>query len=145
MNATETETQVEEQREMVEPDDPEKELETTADDDLEGDQPAEPKDALFDKKAYDSPALALPTVDGEGVDKIRIAFSGSVMLDRTDPADVALIRKMALGHDVSLMVEGKVSKKGHQFTTNKEGDLDAVVFETAVKVETVYTPVVPEA
>jgi hypothetical protein len=98
-------------------------------------------DALFDKAAYDSPELALPKIDGEGVDKIAVAFNGRVLLDRTDPRDVELIRRMKLGQDVTLQVEGRVSKKGHGFTTNKEGDLDAVVFETAVRVETVYRPV----
>ena len=111
----------------------------------EADARAHEEGKLLDDERFLSEELALPKIDGEGVDKIAIGFSGRVMLDRSSPADVALIRAMALGKDVTLMVEGKVSKKGHGFTTNKEGDLDAVVFETGVKVELVYKPVTPDA
>jgi hypothetical protein len=97
-------------------------------------------DALFDAQRFESEELALPKIDGEGVDKIAAKFSGRVMLDRSDPRDVDLIRRMKLGQDVTVMVEAKVSGKGHGFTTNKEGDLDAVVHEVALKVESVYRP-----
>lgn len=93
---------------------------------------------VFDKSDYDREDLALPKVDGEATDKIAIKFSGRVMLDRTDPRDVALMRAMRLGSDITLMVEAKCAGKGHGFTTNKEGDLDAVVLEHVAKVHSVY-------
>jgi hypothetical protein len=97
-------------------------------------------DGLFDRAQYDDPKLRLPKVDGQDVDKIAVAFSGRVMLDRKDPNDVALIRRLALGKDVTMQVEARTSGKKHGFTTNKEGDLDAVVLTATAKVETVYIP-----
>lgn len=95
-------------------------------------------EALFDKAQYDSPELAIPKVDGQGIDKIRVAFTGSVMLDRSDPRDVALFNKLTLGKDVELRVAGKVSRTATGWTTNREGDLDAVVGERTCKIDTVW-------
>lgn len=97
-------------------------------------------DALFDKARYDDPELALPKVDGQGVDKIAIAFSGRVFLDRSDPRDVALMRSMKLGNDLTLNIEAKCSGKGNAFSTDKEGELDVIVLEHKAKVHTVYRP-----
>jgi hypothetical protein len=103
--------------------------------------PPDPEDALFDRSKYDNPELALPKVDGEGTDKIALKFSGTVFLDRMDPADVELMRNMKLGNDVTLMIEGKCAKKGWGFTTDREGELDVVKLEHAVNVHSVYKPV----
>lgn len=102
--------------------------------------PETDSDALFDKAAYDDPALRLPKVDGEHVDKIALKFSGTIFLDRKNPQDVDLIRKMRLGRDVTLQVEGRCQGRGYEYATNKEGDLDVVIQANRVKVETVYTP-----
>jgi hypothetical protein len=101
-------------------------------------------DALFDRSQYETEELALPKIDGETVDKIRVAFTGSVMLDRADPADCDLIRRLALGRDVTLRIEGKPATLKYGYTTNKNGDLDALVLERKVKVETVYRPAAEE-
>jgi hypothetical protein len=103
--------------------------------------PPAPEDALFDKSHYDDPELALPKVDCEGTDKIALKFSGTVFLDRMDPRDVELMRNMKLGNDVTLMIEGKCSKKGWGFTTDREGELDVVKLEHAVTIHSVYKPV----
>lgn len=96
-------------------------------------------DALFDKTQYDDPELALQKIDDQSIDKIRVSFSGSVMLDRGSKADVALYRKLSLGKGgVTLMVEGRCSASGGKQSTNREGDLDVVVGEKTIKVETVY-------
>jgi hypothetical protein len=95
---------------------------------------------LFDKSIYEREELQLPKVDGEPTDKIAVAFSGTVLLDRTDPRDVALMQRMKLGQDVTLMVEAKCSAKGHKYATDREGELDAVVLEHKAKVHTVYRP-----
>ena len=101
-------------------------------------EPDPEKGQIFDDTDYEREDLALPKVDGEGVDKIAIAFSGQVILDRSNPADVELMRRMRLGQDVTLMVEAKCSSKGHKFATDREGELDAVVLEHKAKVHTVY-------
>jgi hypothetical protein len=102
----------------------------------------QPEDALFDKTVYDSPELDLPKVDGEYTDKIALKINGTVFLDRRDPRDVALMRSMKLGGDVTLQIEGRCSKKGWGFTTDREGELDVVKLEHAVNVHTVYRPAV---
>jgi len=94
--------------------------------------------ALFDQTDYDDPRLMLDTVDGRDIDKIRLAFSGNVMLDRKDPNDVDLIRKLKLGQDLELRVSAQCAGKAQGFTTGKEGDLDAVVYTGGLKVTTVY-------
>jgi hypothetical protein len=99
-----------------------------------------PDGQIFDDTDYEREDLQLPKVDGEGADKIAIAFNGTVFLDRSDPADVALMRRMKLGQDVTLNVEAKVSAKAHKFTTSKEGELDAVVLQHSARVHTVYRP-----
>jgi hypothetical protein len=111
------------------------------DDDQEPGQPLEPdaeKGELFNRDQYEREDLAIPKVDGNPIDKIRVKITGSIMLDRSAPADVALYNKLKLGHDVELRVSGKVSGSDTGFTTNREGDLDAIVGEKAVKVDTVW-------
>jgi hypothetical protein len=100
--------------------------------------------ALFDRSQYDREELQLPKIDGEPTDKIAIRFSGRVMLDRTDPNDVALMRAMRMGNDITLHVEATCSGKGWGYTTNRDGDLDAVVLEHTAKVHTVYRPALTE-
>jgi hypothetical protein len=123
--------------------DPEPELDDEATDET-ADEPAaelEPNpDAgeLFDRSHYDREDLAIPAVDGEGIDRIRIRFTGSVMLDRSAPADVALFNRLRLSKEVELRVAGRVSGVSTGYTTGKDGDLDAVVGERTVKVETVW-------
>lgn len=114
---------------------PKTSLETDTTDDETTD---ETKDALFDKARYDDPELRIQKVDGQGIDKIRVGFAGSVMLDRSDPKDVALFNKLILGKEVELRCAGKVAKTATGWTTNREGDLDAIVGERTVKVETVW-------
>lgn len=101
-------------------------------------------DALFPAADYTDPKLALDSVDGESIDKIAVAFSGRVLLDRSSAADVDLYRRLLLGKDVDLRVSGKVSGTGAGYTTNREGDLDAVVGTKTVKVESCFRPAAEE-
>lgn len=110
------------------------------DEPLTDEEAQEAKGELFDKSDYDREDIALPKVDGETTDKIAVKFSGTVLLERTDPNDVALMRKMRLGGDITLMVEAKCAGKGHGYTTSRDGELDAVVLTHAVRVHTVYNP-----
>jgi hypothetical protein len=95
-------------------------------------------EALFDRSMYDREDLAIPRVDEQQVDKIRVKFGGSILLDRSDPADVSLYNKLTLGKPVELRVAGTVAHSGTGYTTNRDGDLDAIVGERSVKVETVW-------
>src|SRR3569833_1306251 len=70
---------------------------TAGDHDDDQDAPLEPdaaKGELFDRSQYDREDLAIPKVDGQQIDKIRVDFGGSIMLDRSDPADVALYNSL---------------------------------------------------
>jgi hypothetical protein len=118
----------------------EEQEEFDASDSSTSDEEAKPEEALFDKAIYEREELQLPKVDGEATDKIAVKFSGTVLLDRSDPADVALMRKMKLGGDITLNVEAKCAGKGHKFTTSREGELDAIVLEHGVRVHTVSRP-----
>lgn len=95
---------------------------------------------LVDPADYTDPELALPKVDGESIDKIELAFSGRVFLDRSSKADVALFRDLKLGRDVTLMVEARCQGTGATGSTNREGDLDVVVGGKRLKVHSVYRP-----
>lgn len=106
-------------------------------------QPAPPAAAngeqpMFDPSDYDREDLAIGKVDGHGVDKIAVHFTGRVMLDRSNPADVALYNRLSLGREEELRVAGKVQKVGTGWTTNREGDLDAIVGERTLKIDTVW-------
>lgn len=106
----------------------------------EEDEPLEPDPdgkALFNRDHYQREGLAIDMVDGQPIDKIRINFAGSIMLDRSAVADVALFNKLLLGKVAECRVSGKVSKIGTGYTTNREGDLDAIVGERTLKIDTI--------
>lgn len=118
--------------------DPGTEEEPPADGDEEVTKPDPEGEALFDRSSFDREDLAIPKVDGQGIDRIAVAFSGEIMLDRSDPADVALYNKLTLQKNVELRVAGRVNGTGAKGATNREGDLDVVVGKKTIKVETVY-------
>lgn len=108
-------------------------------DGTEHELPADPDgQALFDRGAYQAPELRIDQVDGQEVDKIAIKFTGRVTLDRTDPQDVALFNRIRLGRDVELRVSGRGARVGTGYTTSKGGDLEAVVGEREIRIDTVY-------
>lgn len=135
---------VEPRRENV--DDPDETIEVDVDDetdDADGDRETPAADAsgqtqVFDASDYDREDLQIPKVDGESIDKIAVEFKGRVLLDRSDPADVAMYNRMRLGTEVELRVAGKVSSVGTGFTTNRDGDLDVVVGKKGLHVESVW-------
>jgi len=94
--------------------------------------------ALFDRDAYQAPELRIDQVDGQEVDKIWLKFSGRVALDRTQAADVALFNRVRLGHELELRVAGKGSRVGTGYTTSKGGDLEAIVGERELRIDSVY-------
>lgn len=142
--------ELEKRREMVEEPDttveaepPPEEPQEPAEDEPEPEDEEPPEEptgqkTLLDRSQYDREDLAIPKVDGQGVDRIAVAFAGEIMLDRSEPNDVALYNKLTLGKDVELRVAGRVNGTGAKGATNREGDLDVVVGKKSVKVETVY-------
>lgn len=106
--------------------------------DVEVDAEVDAEDALFAAAQYDDPALYLGKVDEKDIDKIRVEFSGSVMLDRKDENDVDFMRRLKLGQSVELRIAATCASKKHGYTTGKEGDLDAIVFTGGLKVDTLY-------
>ena len=76
--------------------------------------------------------------DGQEVDKIWISFKGRVGLDRTKADDVALFNRLRLGKELELRVAGKGVAVGTKKTTSRGGDLDAVVGERVLEIDTVY-------
>jgi len=101
---------------------------------------SEPANALFDRSQYDREDLQIQKIDGEPIDRTAFKFTGTVFLDRSDPADVALYNSLALGRDITLMIEGRCSSVSAKGVTDREGDLDVVVGEWTVKIHTVYRP-----
>jgi hypothetical protein len=81
---------------------------------------------LFDKTKYETEELALPKVDGEGVDKIAVKLNGTVWLERGNEEHVALIKRPRIGQTVTLLVEAEVGPPVPGYTTNRDGDLDAL-------------------
>ena len=98
----------------------------------------DPGDALFDTADYTDPRLTLDKVDEKDVDKIRVEFAGSVMLDRRNPDDVQFMRRLKLGQTLELRIAATCHSKKTGYTTGKEGDLDAIVFTGGLKVDTLY-------
>jgi hypothetical protein len=82
--------------------------------------------ALFEASDYESEELALPKIDGEGVDKNAVKVSGRVWLERGSPEHVALVRDVRLGQEVTLVCEATVRMPVPGYTTDKEGDLDVI-------------------
>jgi hypothetical protein len=103
----------------------------------------DPQDeGLFDATRYESPELRLPKIDGEhGVDVIELAWSGTIRLDRSDPADVNLFRKLNLGHDVDLKVTAAVAAKTQRSVTDEDGYVTDYVAGAKLKVHSVERPV----
>lgn len=66
--------------------------------------------------------LALPVIDHRDADQVELAVSGTIKLDRKDPADCALIRRLRLrlGDDVDLHVSGLVVERAGRSRHNQE-------------------------
>lgn len=85
--------------------------------------------------------LALPAIDGEAPDRIEVAFAGGVRLDRSDPADCALMRQLALGQEVTLRVVGIVAGKNGKVAWDEDGYPGETTHIAKLRVTTLYRPV----
>jgi len=110
-------------------------MEAVAGDELSGDPDGK---ALFDRSQYQKPELRIDEVDGQEVDKIWLKFTGRVALDRTKASDVALFNRVRLGSGLELRVSGKGARVGTGYTTSKGGDLEAIVGEREIRIDTAY-------
>jgi hypothetical protein len=85
--------------------------------------------------------LALPKIDGQGVDRIEVKFAGRVKLDRGDPADVALMRDLKLGKEITLRVVCSVKGKPFEIVHDEDGYPGEVTSIAQLGVTTLYRPV----
>lgn len=134
-------TKIDPRRKNVETEQPKVEDQPNGDEQKNDDEPeTKPGEQAqaFDPNGYIPEPLQLPKVDGEGIDKIGCKFAGLVRLDRSDAADCTLVRDSKLGSTVTLMVECEVGPPVPGYTTNKDGDLDALALTRQFKVISVY-------
>lgn len=104
-------------------------------------RPETEPEAPVDEKPKATPEqLALPKIDGQGVDRIEIKFSGSIRLDRSDPADVALYRRFMLGKEVDLRIVGTAAAKNHKISYDEDGYPGEVTGIANLKLTSVFRP-----
>ena len=88
-------------------------------------------DGIFDASSYDLP---IPRLDGHKADRLSIAFSGGVELDRTSEDDLALVDELKLGAEVELRVTATVTKKGFTLTAGKDDNPESTGYGVGLRV-----------
>jgi CRISPR/Cas system-associated protein Cas10 (large subunit of type III CRISPR-Cas system) len=73
-------------------------------------------------------------------DKFVVKVHGSVSLDPSDPRDAELWNRLKLAEDVTLQIEGRVSKLAKTYLGDREGESVGVKLEANVGIHTVYRP-----
>jgi hypothetical protein len=106
-----------------------------------GETPFEPSPVDIRRAGASPEALALPAIDGEAPDRIEVQFTGGVRLDRSDPADVELMRALALGKEVNLRIVGVVRGKVGTVSWDEDGYPGETTHSAKVRITTVYRPV----
>jgi hypothetical protein len=96
--------------------------------------------AIVDRSQYEREDLQIPKIDGQTIDQIAMKVSGRIVLDRSDPSDVAVYNEITLGREVTLLVEAKCVATGATGATNREGDLDVVIGIKGIKVHSLRKP-----
>lgn len=91
------------------------------------------QEQAFDAAAYELP---IPRLDGHKADKLTLAFSGSIELDRTSEDDLELIESMRLGRDVTLQVTATVARKGFTLSAGKDDAPEQTGYGVGLKVHT---------
>jgi hypothetical protein len=94
-----------------------------------------------EKKEVPPETLALPKIDGHAIDRVEVKFAGRVKLDRSDPADVALMRRLKLGKEITLKVVGVVKGKPFEIVHDEDGYPGEVTSIAQVGVTSLYRPV----
>ena len=86
---------------------------------------------------FEVPRVAV-TVDESDPGIIKLAFSGSIELDRASADDVALYNSLTAGQTVSLQVDAHVAGAKTSHRRDSEGDVDAIVQTKSLVVSDVY-------
>lgn len=90
-------------------------------------QPNEPAGQDPDKgKLFEVPRVKV-AVDESDPTVIKLAFSGSIDLDRTVAKDVEFFNKLKSGKPASLAISAHVAGARTRHRRDSEGDVDAVV------------------
>jgi len=89
------------------------------------------EEAIFDASSYDLP---IPRLDGHKADRLSVAFSGGVDLDRTSEEDLELVDTLTLGKEISLTVTAIVTKKGFTLNPGKDENPETTGWGVGLKV-----------
>lgn len=89
------------------------------------------------ERLFEVPRVAV-VIDESDPSVVKLAFSGSVELDRANAEQVAFYNRLRAGHDTEVVVSAHVAgaKKVHR--RDSEGDVDAVVETKSLVVTDVY-------
>ncbi len=69
--------------------------------------------------------MEIPGLDGYVAEKLTVALSGGVeFTDVTQADDVAFVKSLKLGQEVTLTVTATVTKKGHTLTPGRDDMTD---------------------
>lgn len=75
------------------------------------------KTELFDPKPFQLP---IPKLDGTKADKLELKITGTIPLDPTSEADLALINSLMLDQDVTLHLEAQIQGKAFKVTRGED-------------------------
>ena len=89
------------------------------------------QEQAFDTEPY---TLPIPKLDGHTADKVIIALSGSVELDRHNPTHLEFIETLTLGKDVDLDITATVTRKGFTLQAGKEDSPESTGYGVGLKV-----------
>lgn len=88
---------------------------------------------LFDSKQFQLP---IPKLDGTKADKLELKVTGSIALDPTSEADLALINSLMLDQDVTLHLEAQIA--GKAFKVARGEDETTATHVITAKAHTLY-------
>lgn len=94
---------------------------------------------LFDPAQYDTPELALPTVDGERITRIAAKVTGTIRLDRGNPEHVDLVRASKFGETRTLTIEAIAGPPIPDYGTDTDGEITEVGITRTFTIVHVYT------
>ncbi len=89
-------------------------------------------------KLFEVPRVAV-TIDEADPGVIKLAFSGSIELNRADPSDVAFYNSLKAGTDTDLNVQAFVAGPKNAHRRDSEGNVDAVVQTKSLIVHSLET------
>lgn len=89
--------------------------------------------ALLDASVYDLP---IPTADGLKADKLRVSFTGTIELDRTNTDDLEWFESLRLGRDVTLDVDALTVAKPQGYQPSEDGP-GVTTLQATLRVHTV--------